>query len=338
MPMNPALAEAYNAIRAGNRARAVELLKAEIQSNPNNADAWYLMSYALSDPTRQIQSLERAVKADPGHTAAARRLAELRGQPSFPDIDDIDVSPPPPSSPPPAKPKRRRFPVLVVALVILVVVLLVGGGIVLILRNVNINPITVALANPTAADAGQFPPEAEAALRDYVRRNQGSRNYQIVSSMYAPVPDSFRVMFSARVPDQAWCVIIDPPVSLESGFSNLVYDHFVVTAVQLDWQVGAFGSTGVQDDKNVWLRGGCSNWDQTLAQTAPDERTELLRQWLPGVYENHSDREDVITLGAGGSVTYENYYTKLYGERLTGKPSGSNNAGTPQRYSVARHD
>lgn len=71
-------------IRAGKidkaRPQLVELLRAE----PENAQAWFLLSYALDDPQRKQYALMQALKADPNFERAEARLRQLRGQPPLP--------------------------------------------------------------------------------------------------------------------------------------------------------------------------------------------------------------------------------------------------------------
>ncbi|MBX0330680.1 glycosyltransferase 87 family protein, partial [Oscillochloris sp. ZM17-4] len=66
------------ALRAGERARARELLAAAVRADPRSAAAWLWLSGALDDPAKQRECLERAAALDPQDVAAQRGLAALR--------------------------------------------------------------------------------------------------------------------------------------------------------------------------------------------------------------------------------------------------------------------
>ncbi len=74
------LRNAVKQIKAGKGSKArkslVELLRAE----PENAQAWYLLSFTLEDPQRQQYALLRALKVYPNFERARNRLKKLRGE------------------------------------------------------------------------------------------------------------------------------------------------------------------------------------------------------------------------------------------------------------------
>src|SRR5262245_45497114 len=74
------LQQANLMLQEGRLLEARQLIKEVIQSEPENADAWYLASFATEDKQQQIQTAQRALDFSPQHMGAARRLAELRGQ------------------------------------------------------------------------------------------------------------------------------------------------------------------------------------------------------------------------------------------------------------------
>ncbi|KAB2902680.1 MAG: hypothetical protein F9K27_16165, partial [Anaerolineae bacterium] len=69
--------KAYDLIKAGNKPSAVEILRPICKSEPANADAWWLLANALSEP-RQIQmALQRLLQINPFHEQAQRKLERL---------------------------------------------------------------------------------------------------------------------------------------------------------------------------------------------------------------------------------------------------------------------
>lgn len=75
------LRKALNLIRQGKQAKARPLLTQVLRQEPNNAQAWFLLSYALDEAPQQEYALLQALKADPKFERALRRLAQLRGRP-----------------------------------------------------------------------------------------------------------------------------------------------------------------------------------------------------------------------------------------------------------------
>lgn len=84
----PNLKKIADLIRAGKgetaRAQLVELLRTQ----PDNAQAWYLLSFVVDDPQRKQYALMQALKVQPDFVRARDRLRTLRGE-----------------APPPSKPK-----------------------------------------------------------------------------------------------------------------------------------------------------------------------------------------------------------------------------------------
>lgn len=75
------LRKALNLIRQGKQAQARPLLTQLLRQEPNNAAAWFLLSYAVEDAQQQEYALLKALQVDPKFERALRRLAQLRGQP-----------------------------------------------------------------------------------------------------------------------------------------------------------------------------------------------------------------------------------------------------------------
>ena len=68
------------AIKAGERARARQLLLEATQHDRDNSDAWLWLSATTDDLSEQKQYLEWAVAANPNNTAARRGLGIITGK------------------------------------------------------------------------------------------------------------------------------------------------------------------------------------------------------------------------------------------------------------------
>jgi len=92
---HPLLIEGIEAAKAGDKARAQQLLGQALQRNPNSIEAWLWLSGTFDGPQGRALCLEKVLIIDPANRAAQRGLAALRaGQAAQP--------PPPPRLPPPA--------------------------------------------------------------------------------------------------------------------------------------------------------------------------------------------------------------------------------------------
>lgn len=93
----PDLKKIAELIRAGKgdkaRAQLVDLLRAQ----PDNAQAWYLLSFVLDDPQRKQYALMQALKFQPDFERARDRLRSLRGEapPTPPKPQPAPEAPPP---------------------------------------------------------------------------------------------------------------------------------------------------------------------------------------------------------------------------------------------------
>lgn len=85
-------------LRIGEKSQALALLSQVLKDNPNNAEAWWLLSFAIEQRDRQIYALHRILELHPGHTAANRRMAELDPNMATP----VPRPPTPPQSKPAA--------------------------------------------------------------------------------------------------------------------------------------------------------------------------------------------------------------------------------------------
>ncbi len=78
------LVQAYNWIKAGKKQQAEQLLISVIQQHPENADAWWLLANALSEPAEQQEALEEVLKLRPGDEKAQKMLARFVPPPPAP--------------------------------------------------------------------------------------------------------------------------------------------------------------------------------------------------------------------------------------------------------------
>src|SRR5688500_12896516 len=69
--------EAVQALRAGQRMRARDLLTRLLKADQSNVDYWLWMSAAVDAEKEQVFCLQNALKLDPNSTAARRGLVVL---------------------------------------------------------------------------------------------------------------------------------------------------------------------------------------------------------------------------------------------------------------------
>lgn len=72
------LQQAEEYMKNGRRESAIPLLAGHLQKSPDSVRAWWLLSLAVSNPTQQIDCLERILKIDPDYSPARTRLEMLR--------------------------------------------------------------------------------------------------------------------------------------------------------------------------------------------------------------------------------------------------------------------
>lgn len=87
------LVQAYQWIKEGKKAEAEAHLIRILSQDEGNADAWWLLANALTDPTEQAEALDQLLQLRPGDEKAQKMLAKLRPpkRPAAP--------PPPPARP-----------------------------------------------------------------------------------------------------------------------------------------------------------------------------------------------------------------------------------------------
>ncbi len=96
------------ALKAGERDHARELLRLATECDRDNSDAWLWLSATTDDLAEQKQYLEWAVAADPGNTAAIRGLGIITGKIKTMDLvpEGQAAAPQPPAEPEPASPTQ----------------------------------------------------------------------------------------------------------------------------------------------------------------------------------------------------------------------------------------
>jgi hypothetical protein len=79
-PMNQMLKQAIVATRAGNSKEAQILLTNVLKNDPNDVQAWYLLSLLVDSESKQIAYLQKVLSLDPNHAKAQEQLAYLQGE------------------------------------------------------------------------------------------------------------------------------------------------------------------------------------------------------------------------------------------------------------------
>jgi hypothetical protein len=82
-PTRTELQKAYQLIKSGEKEEAISVLRPMLTVDPNNADGWWLLANAVSEPAEQRSALEKVVMLRPDHAQAREKLAELKGETEF---------------------------------------------------------------------------------------------------------------------------------------------------------------------------------------------------------------------------------------------------------------
>jgi len=69
--------QAKELLKAGDKQRAFALLVEALKADPNDADAWWLLSFAVAERDKQINAVRRVLRLSPGNPKANARLAKL---------------------------------------------------------------------------------------------------------------------------------------------------------------------------------------------------------------------------------------------------------------------
>ncbi|MDL1902727.1 hypothetical protein FBR02_18395 [Anaerolineae bacterium CFX9] len=77
MATNQQLQQAYQLIRDGRKPEALQILLPIVRNDKGNADAWWLLANAVSDPVQARKALEQVLRLRPGDEKARRMLDRL---------------------------------------------------------------------------------------------------------------------------------------------------------------------------------------------------------------------------------------------------------------------
>ncbi|HSJ54188.1 MAG TPA: ABC transporter permease subunit, partial [Anaerolineae bacterium] len=113
--VTPTTLDTARALVSANRLReAAALLSVFLREHPHDEEAWHILSFALSEPEKQVYALRRVLQINPGNRAARAQLGRLLapGPAALPRVDSPRVDPiqlPAPSTPEPL-PRRPVAP------------------------------------------------------------------------------------------------------------------------------------------------------------------------------------------------------------------------------------
>ncbi|MBC7810601.1 MAG: hypothetical protein H7175_05610 [Burkholderiales bacterium] len=74
------LQQVYQLIKDGQKREAIDILKPIVKNDPDNADAWWLMANAVTDPDYKRRALENVLRLRPNHVKAQNMLDGLQMQ------------------------------------------------------------------------------------------------------------------------------------------------------------------------------------------------------------------------------------------------------------------
>src|SRR5258706_12208438 len=78
------LEQAYRLIQQDNLDQAIAILKPITAREPNNADAWWLMANAVSEPHDAHEALQNVLRLNPANDQARELLQQLEKE--FPQL------------------------------------------------------------------------------------------------------------------------------------------------------------------------------------------------------------------------------------------------------------
>lgn len=90
-PSHPYLRAASQAIQAGELERAWDILGPIVAQDPNNVEAWFLLSGAAPEPRAAAACLRNVLALDPGHDGAAKMLTQLEQQQGLEPLQVMQV-------------------------------------------------------------------------------------------------------------------------------------------------------------------------------------------------------------------------------------------------------
>jgi hypothetical protein len=78
--MDEQLKQIQQRIRAEDFAVATTALEHYLRDNPDSTEGWYLLSFAVHDPQKQLHALRKAAQLDPDNARIQQRLVAVRAQ------------------------------------------------------------------------------------------------------------------------------------------------------------------------------------------------------------------------------------------------------------------
>lgn len=90
-----ALRQAFDAIEAGDLESARAIIEPILVVEPDNADAWWVYSHAISDPEEAMTALDNVVRIDPEYPGAGELLSTLRERLPRRPVQPVTSSAPP---------------------------------------------------------------------------------------------------------------------------------------------------------------------------------------------------------------------------------------------------
>lgn len=83
------LGQAIVAIKTGDKAGGIQLLKTVIQTDPNNEAAWLWLAVAVTEPSQKQDCLRRVLAINPDNDVAQRGLSALESMVELPQLEEI---------------------------------------------------------------------------------------------------------------------------------------------------------------------------------------------------------------------------------------------------------
>jgi hypothetical protein len=72
-----AIQKAYELIKAGKLEDAQAILVPIVRTNPNTAEAWYMLGFALTDSEKRLYAFQQVTRIDPSSQLARDQIAKL---------------------------------------------------------------------------------------------------------------------------------------------------------------------------------------------------------------------------------------------------------------------
>jgi len=93
--------QAYQLVKAGQHREAQTILIALVRKDPNIAEAWYVLGFALSDPEKRLYAFRQVMRIDPSNRLAQNQITKLTAPKQstspftvMPDLTNVPAAPP----------------------------------------------------------------------------------------------------------------------------------------------------------------------------------------------------------------------------------------------------